>query len=79
MLSTADVVFYDALWDGEIAVPASAQEQQAIKRAFRPGQPRPWVRVHRILLQGPDGERTLDEQHAERNSDPANITAATSG
>ena len=59
-------------------VAAVAAEAQAIKRVFRPFQQRNFVRVHRLLLVGPDGEATFEEDIFENNTAPENLERATS-
>ena len=55
----------------------AAYEQQAIGRVFRSGQRRDCI-VHRVLLAGPNGEKTIDHKIWEQNTDKHNIEAATS-
>jgi hypothetical protein len=55
----------------------ASQEQQAIGRVFRPGQVNPYVYVHRIELQGPNGESCLDRFLIDRTTDDATIKATT--
>ena len=71
------VVLFAPLWRGDDPVAATAKEQQAIGRVFRPGQKQAVV-VHRIVLKGPGGEDTLDKEMIARNRDPKTIQAATS-
>ena len=71
------VILFAPLYEGEDAVAATAKEQQAIGRVFRPGQRSP-VRVYRIILKGPKGEATLDREMIARNRDEKTIQAATS-
>ena len=65
------------LFEGDDAVSATAKQQQAIGRVFRPGQ-RGEVQVYRILLRGLNGEATLDREMIARNRDEKTIQAATS-
>jgi hypothetical protein len=71
------VILFAPLYEGDDAVAATAKEQQAIGRVFRPGQRSP-VQVYRIILKGPKGEATLDREMIARNQDEKTIQAATS-
>ena len=62
-----DVVLYAPLWLSEDGVAAASKETQGIGRVARPGQKRS-VRVHRILLQSPAGEKTVDHRVKELNT-----------
>jgi hypothetical protein len=73
-----NVIMYAPLWLDEDGVGAAAKEQQAIGRVNRPGQTKT-VFVHRIMLQGPKGEKTIDHSLVERNTDKERIAKATSG
>jgi hypothetical protein len=53
-----------------------AREQQAVGRIHRPGQEKD-VTVVRIILEGPEGQPTIDSQIMEQNIKPARIAAAT--
>ena len=55
---------------------AAANEQQAIGRVHRPGQTKD-VHVHRLLLHGPTGQRTIDHRIFDRNTDRNVILQAT--
>ena len=55
---------------------AAANEQQAIGRVHRPGQTQD-VHVHRLLLHGPTGQRTIDHRIFDRNTDRNVILQAT--
>ena len=74
---SSHVILFAPLYEGEDAVAATAKEQQAMGRVFRPGQRSP-VQVYRIVLQGPKGEATLDREMIARNRDEKTIQAATS-
>jgi len=62
--------------DGERVIAAVGKEQQSIGRVRRAGQSS-HVTIHRIVLEGPGGERTLDGLLHERNMDEALIKSAT--
>eukprot|EP00931_Biecheleriopsis_adriatica_P048312 TRINITY_DN27914_c0_g2_i1.p1 TRINITY_DN27914_c0_g2~~TRINITY_DN27914_c0_g2_i1.p1 ORF type:complete len:2094 (+),score=462.88 TRINITY_DN27914_c0_g2_i1:118-6282(+) len=61
----------------EDPVQACAQEQQAIGRIHRPGQKKD-VHVHRLVLQGPKGQDTIDAALVKQNTDEALMQQATS-
>ena len=74
---SCQVVLCAPLWLGN-AVRSCANEQQAIGRVFRPGQRKQVCQVHRVLLAGPRGEKTIDHSIHQQNTDVHNIEAATS-
>lgn len=47
-------------------------------QVYRPGQVSKKVTVHRILLHGPKGEKTIEDEMVKRNMAQENIDAATS-
>ena len=59
-----------------IVIAAVGKEQQSIGRVRRAGQPHS-VTVHRIVLEGPKGEKTLDRGLCERNQDEELIKQST--
>ena len=62
--------------DQEQIISAVGKEQQSIGRVRRAGQTQD-VTVHRIMLDGPRGERTLDRKLCERNQDKGLISRST--
>jgi hypothetical protein len=62
--------------DGERVIAAVGKEQQSIGRVRRAGQVH-LVTVHRLVLEGPDGERTVDGVLTDRNMDEELIRSAT--
>ena len=62
--------------DSEKIIAAVGKEQQSIGRVRRAGQSHK-VTVHRLVLEGPNGERTVDGALHERNEDKELIRSAT--
>ena len=62
--------------DSEKIIAAVGKEQQSIGRVRRAGQKHA-VTIHRLWLQGPEGENTLDEVMHERGMDEELIRSAT--
>ena len=62
--------------DSEKVVAAVGKEQQSIGRVRRAGQ-KHTVGVHRIVLTGPDGQKTIDGLLHDRNEDKQLIRSAT--
>ena len=73
----ADVVFYDPVYTSPDAVADVSTEEQALGRVYRQGQTRD-VTCIRIVVNGPNGEKCLDDWMVSRNTSPSNIQAATS-
>lgn len=76
------LILYSPLYvgDGGItgdAVADASTEQQAIGRVFRPGQTQKNVFVYRLALEGPMGEKCLDDYLIRRNTDEATLAATT--
>jgi hypothetical protein len=74
---SCETILAAPLYIGDDAVPAAANEQQAIGRVFRSGQ-REKVTVHRVILVGPRSEETMDGMLTARNTNKFTIEAATS-
>lgn len=72
-----NVIMYDSIYSGLDAVADASVEEQACGRVFRQGQKYD-VTVTRIVLNGPDGQRCLDDWIVERNLDENTLAAATS-
>jgi Helicase conserved C-terminal domain len=72
-----NVIIFDPMYSGADAVADASVEEQAIGRVMRQGQKHD-VTVTRIVLKGPNGERSLDDWIVERNLDPDTLAAATS-
>lgn len=72
-----NVIIYDPMYSGSDAVADASVEEQAIGRVMRQGQKFD-VTVTRIVVQGPKGERCLDNWTVERNLDEDVLRAATS-
>lgn len=72
-----NVIIFDPYYSGSDAVADASVEQQCIGRVYRQGQTRD-VRVFRILLQGPNYEKCLDDWIVERNENEDVLRAATS-
>ena len=62
--------------DSEKVIAAVGKEQQSIGRVRRAGQ-KHTVSIYRIVLEGPDGEKTIDGLLHERNADEQLIRSAT--
>ena len=62
--------------DQEQIIGAVGKEQQSIGRVRRSGQKHP-VTVHRIVLDGPEGQPTLDRMLSERNQQDELIKSST--
>ena len=62
--------------DSEKVIAAVGKEQQSIGRVRRAGQKHK-VRIYRIVLEGPNGEKTIDGLLHERNADEQLIRSAT--
>ena len=62
--------------DSEKVIAAVGKEQQSIGRVRRAGQ-KHTVIIHRLVLTGPDGERTLDGFLHDRNTNEDMIRSAT--
>eukprot|EP00934_Nitzschia_sp_Nitz4_P001526 Nitzschia sp. Nitz4//scaffold16_size188269//113894//121049//NITZ4_001800-RA/size188269-processed-gene-0.61-mRNA-1//1//CDS//3329538544//1526//frame0 len=75
--SIHEVVFFDPMYSGTDAVADASVEEQAIGRVFRQGQRRD-VRLTRIVLRGPEGERCVDDWMVDRNTNEEVLRAATS-
>ena len=73
----ADVIFYDPVYTSPDAVADVSTEEQAVGRVYRQGQHRD-VTCTRIVVNGPNGEKCLDDWIVARNTSPSNIQAATS-
>lgn len=71
------VILYEPMYSGTDAVADASVEEQAIGRVMRQGQKYD-VTVTRIVVQGPKGERCLDNWIVERNLDEEVLRAATS-
>jgi len=71
------VVLFAPLYTGLDPIAACAQEQQAIGRVHRPGQKQD-VFVHRIIVRGPEGQHTMDDNVLSRNTNEDVIKAVTS-
>lgn len=71
------VIMYDPMYSGSDAVADASVEEQALGRVMRQGQ-REDVTCYRILVQGPNGEKCLDDCIVERNLDEDILRAATS-
>jgi hypothetical protein len=71
-----NVIFYAPLW-GEDAdgVHASSNEQQALGRVIRTGQPKDVV-LHRIVAVGPAGQKTIEDLIIQRNTSKEAMAAA---
>ena len=58
------------------AVADVSTELQAIGRVYRAGQKKNQVNVYKIVVQGPNGEETLDNQILRRNTNPDTVAMA---
>eukprot|EP00501_MAST-03F_sp_TOSAG23-6_P000813 GSMAST32.ASY1.ANO1.843.1 assembled CDS len=74
---SCNMILVAPLWLGDDGVRAVANEQQAIGRIFRSGQLKKCT-IYRVLLCGPNGEKTIDHSLYGVNTDASNIEAATS-
>lgn len=72
-----NVVIYDPYYTGSDAVGDASVEEQAIGRVMRQGQKHD-VSLTRIVLRGPQGQKSVDDRVVERNTDPDVIAAACS-
>jgi hypothetical protein len=72
-----NVILFDPFYSGSDAVADASVEEQAVGRVMRQGQKYD-VTVTRIVVRGPQGERSLDDWIVERNLDKDVLDAATS-
>lgn len=72
-----NVILYEPYYSGSDAVADASVEEQSIGRVYRQGQKYD-VTVTRIILQGPNGERCLDADISDRNSQDDVLQAAMS-
>jgi hypothetical protein len=72
-----NVIIFDPYYSGSDAVADASVEEQCIGRVYRQGQTRD-VTVTRIMLQGPNSERCVDDWIVERNLNDEVLRAATS-
>ncbi|KAG7339316.1 SNF2 family helicase [Nitzschia inconspicua] len=77
-----NLILYTPLYVGDGGITGdpvfdASTEQQAIGRVYRPGQMRPEVYVHRLEMQGPNGEECLDGYLIRRNTMKATLDATT--
>ena len=54
----------------------ASTELQAIGRVYRAGQRKNQVNVFKIVVNGPNGEETLDKQILRRNTDENHVAMA---
>ena len=71
-----NVVLYAPLFSRSDPVAAVAKEQQAMGRVWRYGQTHD-VTVHRLVLEGPRGEDSVDRLLIARNTDPTFLQQAS--
>ena len=69
------VILFQACWGNDHGSEAAAQEEQGIGRMFRAQQQHD-VKVHHVLVQGPNGEQTLEHMVHHRNMEHRRNQAA---